>query len=256
MTTDALRLSMEEVLVAVLLEGGPAVRASLVGMMQRAGLSKHALRACVRASEHSLMARNLLDAKAELSEPLRDAARALAHATSSVAYRKRDLAVLYYFGEHGTYEQRVEDRVVHTLRPTDDDREAVVQRGQDFFGIDGGPVADYPPIDLGIDDFAAVKNASNIALIEQRLEGAGVPFVARIELAEDLYAPTYCGEVVHASNAANGRLKPDRGMLVLGGLQRAWLLRASPPDASGQPCVTIVRGTPDAFRSEAAALVA
>jgi len=82
MTTDALRLSMEEVLVAVLLEGGPAVRASLVGMMQRAGLSKHALRACVRASEHSLMARNLLDAKAELSEPLRDAARALAHATS------------------------------------------------------------------------------------------------------------------------------------------------------------------------------
>src|SRR5438045_3436355 len=134
-TTQMEPLSLEEVMFALMHEGQPSVAETLVGRMRRAGLTTPAMLAALRAAQHALIARGLLDQTSEsLGEPLHTVAQGMVRAASSIGFRKQDAAVYIYFGPLGTFAQTVEEGVVHTLRKIEGSN-AALERALDLFDI-------------------------------------------------------------------------------------------------------------------------
>ena len=84
------------------------------------------------------------------------------------------------------------------------------------------------------------------------LEDAGVLEDRAATFAEDLTAPAFRGDVMHATHDADGRPRVDGHVLVLRGRSRAWLVR--PSDPVSWRLASVIPATPDAFRREMTAL--
>jgi hypothetical protein len=245
-------LSVEEVMFALIHEGRPSVAEVLVGRMRRAGMTTPVLIATLRAAQHSLLARGLLNADSEsLSEPLRTVAQGVAGAASSIGFRRPGQAAYIYFGPDGTFEQTVDEGVVHTLRPIEG-RGTALDRALDLFDIDASQEDGYAEFDIPPAVFDEIKRSSNDA-VAPSLERASVPKDSAVAFAEDLAASTFRGDIVHAVHDPSGRPRVDGHMLILRGPRRAWLVRAS--EQQPATSVSAIPLSPDAFRHELAAFI-
>jgi hypothetical protein len=233
-------LSPEEVTFALIHAGQPAVAETVVGHMRRAGMTAPAMLASLRAAQHSLLSRGLLDPRSEaLREPLRTVVQGMAGATSSIGIRRPGAAMYVYGGPLGTFEQSVCDGVTHTLRQIASPGEAL-DGALKVLDIRDDHAGTWAEFQLPIDVFDGLKQARDVE----------VPDDSAKAFAEDLTASTFRGDVVYARHDADGRPRVDAHALVLHGPRRAWLIR--PGDAAS---VTVVPLTPDAFRREIAAFI-
>jgi hypothetical protein len=250
-TTHIEPLSLEEVMFALMHEGQPAVAEMLVGRMRRAGLTTPALLATLRTAQHSLIARGLLDPGSEtLCEPLRTLAQGMTGATASMGFRKPGAATYVYFGPSGTFEQTVEDGLRHTLREIDGSSSAV-DDALEVFDIHDGADSECAAFDIPLSVFETIKRTPDTE-VRRTLEDAGVPEDSAAAFAEDLTAPAFRGDVMHATHDADGRPRADGHALVLRGRSRTWLVR--PSEQATADSLSVVPATPDAFRREMAAL--
>jgi hypothetical protein len=241
-------LSLEEVTFAVASEARPEVRSDIVALMRQSGLSRSAVVSSMRAAQHSLLARGLLDLETRsLNESVEQVARAMLDARFSIGYRRSDLTTFYYFGSNGTLQQKVEHGLVHSFGEVDGP-DAVLDSGLAFFEIPEAVVE--AEFDVPAAVFEAVREASDPDLAERQLADAGAPDPLRSELVEDLFASKVRGDVIRHTYDEQGRPRPDAAMLVLSGNERSWLIRLS-----GESNATIVRCGADVFRRETARLL-
>jgi hypothetical protein len=254
MPASTLHLSTEEVLYALKLEAPPALESALSAAVQRTGNSSSETRAWVRAAGHSLAARGLLRIDADgpvLQDPLAQAVRAIARARTSIAFRRPGNSEFYYFGPAGTFRQHLERDVVHTIEEVDG-AASVVDGGLRVFDIDG-PGTTTAEVEIPLQTFNAIRQAER-SVVAEALAHTDVPNELREELADDLAAPVYRGDVVHGPYTEDGEPQPQRKLLVLGGAGRIWLVRES-AERNGEPWVSIVRATPEHFSDAIAPLI-
>lgn len=245
-------LSLEEFMFALIREGQPAVAATVVARMRRAGMTTSAMLACLRTVQHSLVARGLLDPRSDiLEDELRHVVHGMAHASTSVGCRTPEAAAYFYLGPEGAFEQLVEHDVRHTLREIDG-ADAALDRAVLLFDIheaDNSSPAEFHIVGSAFDAIKALKNGE----VARTLENAGVSGPVAAAFAEDLAAPRFRGDVVHATHDDDGRPRVDGGLLVLGGQRRTWLVR--PDDDAHTEAVTVIHSTAEVFRREAAAFL-
>lgn len=239
-------LSLEEVMYALIHAGPPAVAETIVGRMRRAGMTTPAMLASLRAAQHSLLTRGLLDSTSEsLSESLRTVAEGMAGAEASIGFRRPGAAAYVYLGPLGTFEQSVDQGVVHRLRQVPSPTEAL-DEALKVLNIGDGYEDDCAEFQIPLAVFDRIKQASDVEVVGA-LEDSGVPSASAKAFAEDLAAASFRGDVVHARHDAEGRPRVDGRVLLLRGPRRTWLVR--PSDESS---VTVLPLTPDAFRREMA----
>jgi hypothetical protein len=184
--STAVRLSAEELLFVVTQQARPTVAAELVARLRHAGLRQTSLESRVDAAQHSLLARGLLDDRRDtLAEPLLHAARGLVDATCSLSYRESGAAIVYYFGERGTFEQQVDRGIVHTIREVTG-QASLVATGVSFFGIAGSRPVETAEVEVAVAVFDEIKRRREPTDLERRLADAGVPDPVLAEFVQDL----------------------------------------------------------------------
>ena len=253
-------LSVEEVALAMSLVGQPEVAHNLM-MAQLGEMKQEEARARLLTAGHSLMARGWLTMDAQGAMHLADAmarvTRVLSHADFSIRYsrshRNADLSLSFHFEEDGIFAHRVEQGVVHHITEVQD-ADAVTQGVLAFFEMAQVrpftcPLTEIP--DGLLDD---IKNEEDVSSILRQLEEAGVPEETRTLLAKDLSGAQYRGSILRVEYGEDNVPRSDRGLLVLRGSDRLWLLR--PLIGEGEPSVTLLAGTEQVFRQEVATLLA
>lgn len=252
-------LSVEEVALAVSMAGQPEVAHGLM-MAQLGTMPQEEVRARLRAAGHSLLARGWLamDAQGEmhLADPLTRIARVLSRADFSIRYsrshRNAELALTFHFGEEGIFAHRLEQGVVHHIVEVQD-TDAVIQGGLEFYEVANVHPFNVSSVEVPQDVLDAAKDEGHAGPVLKKLKAAGVPEETRTLLAEDLVGVQYRGAILRVEYGEDNTPRSDRGLLVLRGPERLWLMRALVRD--GKPAVILLAGTEEIFRREVAALL-
>jgi hypothetical protein len=89
--------------------------------------------------------------------------------------------------------------------------------------------------------------------MHRRLEQAGAPQETRKLFIEDLHESRYRGSILRVEYDTNNTPRSDRGLLVLRGIERLWLLRTF--QQNDKAFVTVLPGTESIFRQEVSELL-
>jgi hypothetical protein len=256
---DDFLLSVEEVALAMSMVGQPEVAHDLM-LAQLGTMKQEEARVRLLTAGHSLMAQGWLTMDAQgamhLADPLARVARVLSRADFSIRYsrshREADLSLSFHFGERGIFAHRIEQGVLHHVTEVQD-TDAVIQDGLVFFEM-----AQVQPFVCSSDEIPVglldeVKDEKDVASILHRLEATDVPEETRMLLAEDLHRAQYRGSILRVEYGEDNVPRSDRGLLVLRGPERLWLLRQLP--GKSKPSVTPLPGTERSFRQEVAVLL-
>lgn len=253
------RLSAEEVALALNLVGQPEIGHSTM-IAQLGPLSQEDARARLLAAGHSLMARGLLTMNAEgslfLEETLARVARVLSHADFTIRYSRShqnmDLSLSYHFSKGAIFEHQIEKGVVHhiTARQSAND---VIKGGLMFLEISQTRPFTCPVVELPNDLLDEIKDDPAPTIIQRRLEHARVPAETCDMLTKDLSNTQYRGSILRVEYDENSTPTSDRGLLVLRGPERLWLLRPSVQE--GKRYVTLLPGTEQTLRQEVTAIL-
>ncbi len=256
--TDFL-LSVEELALAMSMVDRPEVAHDLM-VAQLGAMKQEEARTRLLTAGHSLMARGWLTMDVQgtmhLADPLARVARVLSRADFSIRYsrshRNVDLSLSFHFGEDGIFAHRMEQGVVHHIIEVQD-ADAVIQGGLAFFEMTEVHPFTCPSAEILNSLLDKIKDEKNTSSILQHLQEAGVPEETRTLLAEDLRGVQYRGSILRVEYGEDNIPRSDRGLLVLRGPERLWLLR--PLIGEGEPSVTLLPGTEQVFRRQVAALL-
>jgi hypothetical protein len=260
MDSVTVRLTVEELALVFAQLGQPELGKDVIEMQLGTALSRDQVHARLMSAGNSLMASNLLgiaeDETVVIAEPLLRCARALARADFTVRYSRSTLdseALLsYHFCEGAVFEHYLERGIVHSVTEFDQP-EVVVTRGLEFFQVAQDQIFTTPPVELPGAVLEEIKDATDVAQVIERLAQAGIPESVRPLLAEDIVGVRFRGSVLRVEYNYASMPRADRGLLVLQGPQRMWLLR---PFVRGEmQLVSLLAGTAQTFCSEVAALL-
>ncbi len=253
------RLSVEE-LAFILTEIGQA-EAARHWLISHLGsdLTQEQVYARMAAAGHSLIARNLLhvtmDATLLLAEPVAQIAAAVAMAEFSICYtrtyRDADFALTYHFQGGSIFEHQVDQGLVQQF--TQLDAAEVIDGGIDFLDLPPMTIVDQLSAELPKHVLDNVKDQGETAAVARELHRAGLPAAMTNLLAEDLSRPVYRGTILRVEYDQQRSPYSERGLLVLRGPERLWLLR--PFLRESQPYVTILQGTEQVFHQELSVLL-
>ena len=259
MENDGFLLSVEELALAMSIVGKPEMAHSVM-VAQLGDMRQEEAHARLLTAGHALMARGwlMMDAQGamQLADPLIRVARALSRADFSIRYSRSqpsaDLSLSFHFGESGIFAHRIEQGVVHHITEVQGSS-VVIQGGQEFFELAQTGRFTCPSAEIPEDLLNEIKDGEDASSILERLEQAGVPDETRTLLTEDLHKVQYRGSILRVEYGQDNVPRSDRGLLVLRGPKRLWLLR---PLIQGEKrCVTVVPGTEETFQQEVAALL-
>lgn len=252
-------LSVEELALAMSLVGRPESGHNLMAA-QLGAMKQEEARIRLLTAGHSLMARGWLAMDAQgtmhLADSVARVARVLSRADFSIRYgrahQNAEFSLAFHFGEGGIFAHRIEQGVVHHIAEVYD-RDTVIQGGMDFLEVSQAHPFTCPSVTLPYNLLAEVKDERDVSSILQRLRAATVPQETGVLLAEDLYNARYRGSVLRVEYDENNVPRSDRGLLILRGPERLWLLLPIP--GKGEPSVTVQPGTEESFRQQVVALL-
>ena len=259
MSTNEFFLSVEEVAMTLSIIGQPKeAHALMVAQLGKIGQEEARVR--LLTAGHTLMARGYLsldlEGRAHLSEPLARVVHVLAQADYTIrynrSYRDADFSLAFHFDAENIFAHRLEQGVVHHITEVSN-VEDVIQGGLGFFGIAEVPPFSCPIAEVSRELLDQIKDDPAHAVIHRRLTHAGVPAETCDLLAEDLSNTQYRGSVMRVEYDENNTPVSDRGLLVLRGPERLWLLR--PIVREGEQYVTLLPGTRETFRREVTSLL-
>jgi hypothetical protein len=225
-----------------------------------ADLTQEDVHARLMASSHALMARSWLSIDSEgtviIDQELLRAVRIITEPTFSLRYSystpEIDMLSTYHFHDGAIFEHFLEYGLVHNLVELSSPND-VIQKGIDFFQLSTLPTFHCSDAVVPNELMNSVKDEENRATVERKLEQAGVPDDTRPLLTEDIHASLYRGSILRIEYGADNTARADRGVLVLRGQQRLWLM--FPLDQQDPPHVRIFPGTEAAFQEEVATLL-
>jgi hypothetical protein len=255
---DDFRFSVEELALVMSLAGSPEMAHSFM-FAQLGDMSKEEARARLLAAAHSLLARRWITPGPQgenvLAAPIVPVAEALTQASFSLRYQRvnpeLELLMTFHFVDTRIYAHIIEQSVVHHIIQLDD-REAVVQQGVVFFGLDKAEEVSLGPVDLPLgflDDLR--QNAYAKAL--DRLESQAAPRHLVQLLREDFNNTQYRGSALRVEYGPDGTPKSEKGLLVLGGLSRLWFFQLTEGD--GEPHTTLYPGSREVFQQQVMSLM-
>ncbi len=249
--SDGLRLSVEELALMLTYIGQDELARDMLAVQLGTELTGTEVRARIVSAGHSLMARGLLQVGADghvaLAEPLLHVARILSHADYSLRYTRTTpedaFALTYHFVDSSILEHEIEQGVLHRLSDVQNPS-AAINGGLDFFGVDRAQPFECLPVEIPSDVLNEVTDEEDVSIILQRLEASGVPTETRTLLAEDLQGTEYRGTALRIEYGEGLAPRTDRGLLLLQGSVRLWLLLPGERDG-GQRYVRVSPATPD-----------
>lgn len=259
MSYDDFRLSVEELALAMSTEGRAEIAQSMM-VAQLGKMEQEEARLRLLTAGHSLLARGWLTLEADgtlhLVDSMARVARVLSGADFSIRYSRSyptaDFSLAFHFGEGCILGHRIEQGVVHHISEVGDN-DSVIQEGVGFFDVVNTAAFASPPFEISKELLELIKDDPAPVVIDLRLSRAGVPDEARAMLTEDLSQVRYRGSVLRVEYNENKAPVSDRGLLILCGPQRLWLLR--PFLRENRQYVTFLPGTEQSFREEVAALL-
>ncbi|NJN66779.1 MAG: hypothetical protein HC884_08715 [Chloroflexaceae bacterium] len=260
MATEALRLSVEELALILNHLGQPEAGRGILTAQLGADLTQEEVHARLMASSHALMARGWLEIDSEgkitIDPNLVRATRIITRPAFSLRYSystpEVEVLTTYHFGEGTIFEHFLEMGLVHNLVELSS-QEEVIQRGIDFFQLALTPDFTCSDATVSNDVMNSVKDAKDQGTVLRKLQQAGIPEDTRLLLAEDIRTSLYRGSILRIEYGADNAPQSNRGLLVLRGSQRLWLLR--PVSRKETNLVHILPGTEHRFRQEVAELL-
>lgn len=260
METYSLRLSVEELALALTQIGQPEVARNLIITHLGAEISPPDVHARIMSAGHSLMARDLLsiseDGSLLLAESLLRTAHALSKADFSIRYSRShpqaDFLLTYHYSAGNIFKHQIEQGVVHHIKEFQDWDQAI-QDGIPFFGIPATSLTFPPTTEISKSVLDDIKDEEHRDVAVRKLVSAGVSEELAMHLGEDISTPQYRGSALRVEYRADGAPYSDQGLLILCGHERIWLFR--PFIREDVPLLTIVPGTQLAFHQEISSLI-
>lgn len=260
MATEALRLSVEELALILNHLGQPEAGKGILTAQLGADLTQQEAHARLMAASHSLMARGWLEIDSEgkitIHPNLVRATRIITQPAFSLRYSystpEVEVLTTYHFGEDTIFEHFLEMGLVHNFVERSN-QEEVLRGGIDFFQLALTPDFTCSDATVSNDVMNSVKDATDQGTILRKLQQAGIPEDTRQLLAEDIRTSLYRGSILRVEYGADNAPQSNRGLLVLRGSQRLWLLR--PVSSKETNIVNILPGTEEVFRREVTALL-
>lgn len=254
MSIPTITVSAEELALALGEAGHAATGRALLG-----DLGQSELEAALRSAAHSLMARGLAALNTAdvvtVGPPLVALAGTLMRAHFSIRFSRFD-----EWGErHCTYHfcgdiivgQHVSHGVIHSLSELGSAAECVAG-GADLLEAAGTQA--FASLSCVLpDDLLNAFAGGEPTITAGQLHSWGAPDILCGPLAEDFAAPQLHGSVLRVEYPSPGPVA-ERGLLVLRGAERLWLMR--PFLRHGASFVTVLAGTEQLFRQEVEALLA
>ncbi len=259
MTQNSFRLSVEELALAFSQIGNPNLGQELLGA-QLAIQDPAEIRARLLSAGHSLLARGWLGIDSQghfyLDDALARIARVLAHADFSLRFSRAargiEFELTLHFGERGIFAHQLEQGVVHVITELADPAEATAT-GLRFFELTDAMAFTIPPVEIANAMLEQLKDMDDAAGIAERLANAGVPTAVAALLAPDLARASYRGSILRIEYTAANAPVSERGVLVLRGAERLWLMR--PFQRAQATFLTLAPGTTENLTSEIYALL-
>jgi hypothetical protein len=260
MSTRTLRLSADELAYSFAQSGRADLAQGILQSTTDAELAAEDVLQRLLAAGHVLLARKLLsiaeDATPLLADDLRWVVNVLVAAPFSLRYTmatvEAQFVLTYHAFASGVVEHTIDQGVVHSITEHMQPREAV-NGGVEFFRIAGlqNPLASQGEIAKKLLDEAQASDDVDAA--RKLLAGATLPSQLYDRLAEDLVHTTYRGTVLRIEYGPKGEPTSDRGLLLLGGVERLWILK--PFQRPAGDFVTVIPGSEAIFRREVASLM-
>lgn len=260
MSSRTLRLSGDELAYTLAQSGRPDLGQGVLQGMSDVPLAAEDAVQRMLAAGHGLMARQLLQINAEatpvLADELQWIAGVLTQAPFSLRYSQTTAAatfnLTYHAANGGVVEHLVDQGVIHIFTEYEQSR-AAVDGGVTFFQIAGlhSEIGSQGDIAKALLD--QVQQEQDVATIQKLLAQATLTAPLREQFAEDLAQTSYRGSVMRIEYGPNGEPVSDRGLLLLGGPARLWLLK--PHQRPTGTVLTLIPGSESVLRREVAALM-
>ncbi|MEI8164727.1 MAG: hypothetical protein WCG26_00035 [Chloroflexales bacterium] len=260
MSSRTLRLSGDELAYTLAQFGRPDIGHGVLQGMSDVPLAAEDAVQRILAAGHGLMARQLLQINAEatpvLADDLQWIAGVLVQAPFSLRYSltnaEATFNLTYHAANGGVVEHVVDQGVVHIFTQHEQPR-AAVDGGLTFFQIAGlhSEIGSQGEITKALLDQA--QEEQEVAAIQKILAQATLTAPLREQFAEDLAQTSYRGSVMRVEYGPNGEPVADRGLLLLGGPARLWILK--PNQRPTGTVLTLIPGSESVFRREVSALM-
>lgn len=260
MTLDNVCLGVEELALIMNLIGQPELAKSTM-TSQLGFMNQEIAHARLTAAGHSLMARGWLtmdaDGNMHLSDELAQIVGILIHADFSVRYSQSfldaELVLTFHFDKSKIFEHQIKFGVLHSIREIEN-KASVVKQGVMFFELSKAMPFVCPPVNIPKALLDQVEKETNSSVIQKKLERNGLDKQTSEILAQDLINTKYRGTILRIEYGDDGVPRSDRGILILRGQTRLWLLR--PQQQNDRALATLLAGTKQVFEKEVLDLLA
>lgn len=260
MTGRMLRLSADELAYTLAQSGRPDIGQGILQNASDFELSAEDVMQRMLAAGHSLLARELLQIDAEAKPVLTDNLQWLAHVLTNTPFSLRytlatteaSFSLNYHAINGSVVEHSIEQGVIHVISEHDQPRVAV-DGGVGFFKIAGLQNAFGSQGEIMKSLLDEAQQESDVTMIRKLLERAPLTSQMREQLAADLAQTKYRGSVLRVEYGPQGEPTADRGLLLLHGPERLWILK--PSQRPSGVSVTVIPGSEAVFRREVAALM-
>lgn len=260
MSNRILRLSGDELAYTLAQSGRPDLGQGVLRSQSDIPLSSEDAMQRMLAAGHTLLARQFLqidaEAKPVLADDLQWLSRVLTGAPFSLRHTRTTPEAAFNLTYHamngGVVEHVIEQGVVHIFTEHEQAR-AAVDGGVTFFQIAGlqnssGAQAEIPKPLLD-----QAQQANDGAVIKKLFEQTTLPSLLREQLAEDFAQASYRGSVLRVEYGPQGEPVANRGLLLLRGQERLWILK--PHQRPNGVFITVLPGSEETFRREVSALM-
>ncbi len=232
MNTDDFILSVEEIALVMSIIGQPQMAHDIM-VAQLGAMQKEEAHIRLLTAGHSLLARKWLDIDAEgkmsLVEPLMSWGQILVHADFSIRYsrssRQADYSFTHHFKENRVLTHIIEQGLLHHITQVSD-RKTLLQEGKEFFEVGQTDFVDCPEIEIPQNVLNEIKDEKSKSNIVEKLKSINIPSHLQSVLVEDLSQVRYRGSILRVEYGEEKAPFSERGLLVLRGPSRLWLLRS------------------------------
>ncbi len=251
------RLSIEELALILAQSGQVETSRELIASQLGAAASEAEVQASMLTAAHGLLANGWLELDADgtpvIDPELQRITGLLTEAQVSLCYSRADqdaeYRITYHKSAAGVFAHVIEHGIIHAFTELPHTDDAIFAGGVEFFEVAEAAPFSVPEFELPLEALNAIKDERDVGVITRRLHQAGAPETAASLMAEDLAATQYRGAALRVEYTQNNEPVSDRGLLLLRGPQRLWIMRQAPEG------VTVMPGIEAAFRNEVAALL-